>query len=57
MKPTFYCHPAMVFITPCISHCIIQCSDEKCGAVHGWQIEIGWLFWSFCIEHHYGTPL
>jgi hypothetical protein len=57
MKPTLHFHPYTLLITPLISHSEVRCESEDCGMVHGYVVEIGWLYWSFITEFHHGTPV
>ncbi len=54
MKPgltvDFDTHWNTCHLLPVCTHMRAVCSDESCGAEHGWLIELGWLWWSFTFE-------
>ena len=50
MRAEFLTHWSCLLLLPHWSHTSIVCDDPDCGAVHGWVMQIGWLFWSVEIE-------
>jgi hypothetical protein len=59
MRLLFETHHACCMILPALFHVEHRCDNAECGAVHGWSLELGWLYWSVTLERTYpedGTP-
>ncbi len=56
MKIVGCSHRNLFFILPCFSHAELRCDDPNCNAPHGWVIELGWLWFSLCLENTPGGP-
>lgn len=50
MRFSFYRHPQAFVFWPALIYTEARCSDPNCRVVHGFSVELSFLWWSLCFD-------